>query len=696
LLRCKAEGGGQGCVDQCRGWDRCTTRGIPNVDQENQCDWGCLSVRGACSPPGDAEIGDCCSADEIAALDASCVALYHNVSNVDSDRWVNNPPADHRYNPDSPVDDDRIADVCERAQSTKPEARLDAVAGMVTVVRDGPPYFIEVAGICDVSQVKLEFGLFGGNTWLEDGSVRYEMSETSPTERLFEVGACGCDDSWDNCSRPTRECRETEEAKFSDPLQQAWLDIETSQCRYFGDLGTGTNSPLCNDKVASFGRDEDCSHGSCNVHELVWQWGDDPNFHPGQTIKLRVGVREFGQTWQQNTVYTTWDPITLPPEPFTNCRSPVIDENGFLTLDQLEHAIPHEAPNLPLGGWMGAWAIGHDAVSKELHVYAFDKQMRGPLNPRRLAYASETLPRIETGTYAVATGRIGSHLFNVAGDGVEALFVVGQRSGDGPVPGGDPTHPPEELPRVLSLWVAGLEDGLDTLTLAEDRLGPTGRVVPPAMAAPQAVWDRTLSRLVVAGGGESGQFGIWTYTPSIGKWRRITTELPPDLTGFALVADPGRHRLLLLGGRSGGIEVDAFTVVDPDSGLITSLYVHGDRLYVGTVARRLLVYALDRAAGEQRVADLALAQVPQRIRAHGRTVHVGELSVARYVVCQAGGPCDQGGVVEVLRWGASGDLTKVGSYAMGAMTLPYLELAGDVAVKPAAGGVAVYRVEAAP
>jgi hypothetical protein len=46
-----------------------------------------------------------------------------------------------------------------------------------------------------------------------------------------------------------------------------------------------------------------------------------------------------------------------------------------------------------------------------------------------------------------------------------------------------------------------------------------------------------MSRLVVAGGGESGQFGVWAYTPHIGQWHELATGLPADLEGVAMAAD---------------------------------------------------------------------------------------------------------------------------------------------------------------
>jgi hypothetical protein len=136
--------------------------------------------------------------------------------------------------------------------------------------------------------------------------------------------------------------------------------------------------------------------------------------------------------------------------------------------------------------------------------------------------------------------------------------------------------------------------------------------------------------------------------------------------------------------------------LDLDGGLITCMEAHGDYLYVCTLARKLYVYALGRTTPDHRVAELTLARVGQRIRAHGRTVHVGELGVARYMLCTLGGPCDQGGEVEVLWWGDDGVLSRVSTYPMGVPSLPYLELSGEAAIKPAAGGIEVYRVESAP
>jgi len=160
--------------------------------------------------------------------------------------------------------------------------------------------------------------------------------------------------------------------------------------------------------------------------------------------------------------------------------------------------------------------------------------------------------------------RVKSQLFGFAGTGTQALFVLGRREVSCPDCG------PSAVISRSELWVAGLDEGLRTLDLAAEVFGPS-RDQPPAMVRPQAVYDRTMSRLVVAGGGEDGHFSVWAYTPHTGQWHEITTPLPPDLEGVAMVMDPRRHRLYLFGGRSGRMETPRKVVVDLVTGKATEL-----------------------------------------------------------------------------------------------------------------------------
>ncbi|MFH2007380.1 MAG: kelch repeat-containing protein [bacterium] len=540
-------GGGQGCEDQCRSFDRCTTSGIKNVN-DNQCPWGCMSPSGRdidgdgyiyqweiCDPPPNAERHHCCSVDELDFLDTFCRPLYHNVSNVDGDE--ENPATS---------DVDNIADICETAVSTRPTMSLDSVN---TLQYEETPSggIVWVIGVCSESRIKIEFGLFGGSEWLETSGIRYEIDWALPRWRVSDVGVCGCVGGWASCD----ECPETSEYYQG---TRAWESIDTLECAFYNDAGLGPQGTFCDSKMGRHWRDEDCSDGVCNIKELYMSWGDHPTSLAGETIKVRVGVREEGTTYLSNKMYTSSAPLTLPTAP-VSCSSfnvpPSPDPPALADWRYLE---PHEPPNLPLGERLGALSLGREQVSKELFLFEFDKSMRGPLNLRRLEYDSPGTPRIEQAGFASVVARVKSQLFGFAGNGTQSLFVFGRREVPCPMCE-DPVTDSSEL------WVAGLGEGQGTITRAEDVFGPS-LLHPPPMARPVAAYDRTMSRLIVAGGGESGHFGVWAYTPHIGQWQEIDTPLPADLVGAAVVADRVRHRLYLLGGVSGRVDQQRIVIVD--------------------------------------------------------------------------------------------------------------------------------------
>jgi len=254
-------GGGQGCEDKCRDWDRCITTGIKNVG-DNQCDWRCLSTRGRdlngddhidpweiCSPPPNAHVGDCCNYMETDLLENQCLPLYSNVSNVDSDET----------NPGT-TDDDRIADVCETAVSSRPMVSHDSHGQLIWEPTPGGNILIPT-GFCSTSRVKIELGLLGGSEWLVSDGVRYEVDFAFPQLRVSDVGVCGCVGDWSADCINGLVCTETNEDIFNVPV---WENIDSLECADYGVGGLGSQG--IEGKVASHWRDEDCSDGLCNIH----------------------------------------------------------------------------------------------------------------------------------------------------------------------------------------------------------------------------------------------------------------------------------------------------------------------------------------------------------------------------------------------------------------------------------------------
>jgi hypothetical protein len=204
--------------------------------------------------------------------------------------------------------------------------------------------------------------------------------------------------------------------------------------------------------------------------------------------------------------------------------------------------VPREPPHeWPLGVGpvaLGTWGLARDPLSQELHLFEFDRRMHGPLNPVHLSYGGSSVPRIGGSLLAVAAP-VEAHLLDREREGVPLLFLLGRQQAG-------------RSPSQARLWMVDLEMGEIWLT-SEEAL--------PPMEAPVALYDTTNSRLVVAGGGETQQFGIWAYTPLTGEWQELQTTLPQDLQGFSLVEDPARHRLLLLGGSIGGSEQAQLLVI---------------------------------------------------------------------------------------------------------------------------------------
>jgi hypothetical protein len=551
------QGGGQACVDQCEGFDRCITTGIKNVFDESagfsQCNWECLStakrVGPVCVPPADAQISDCCNPVQTYNLEVFCRELYDNVSNFDSDPYNPNKVGPYGQGEDPNwVDEDEIADVCERDVSTLPVLSLDRYVALEPLRLPSGQVIVEAGKRCPRSRVRVELGLFGDADWSWDDNnglgpnVRIEIHNRERRNRVFQLGFCGCDQDWEWCTVHDL-CIETSETLAGGG--NAWHDIASPVCALLEDNVPGAQPPystLCNNKLVRHGRDEDCSDGVCDVYAFDWEWTENAPALPGDTVKMRTGVRQPGDDPRYNQIFPSVDPLLLePPGPCTD----LLTDQPPLMLDNWQYRVPREPPNQVLGGAVGLEALGRDPVTSELWLFALDKQMQGPTNPIQVTYAAETTPRIVEPGFVSVSARLDSAVFGVEGSGTQALLVYGTRIAS---------------PASSALWIAGLGEGLNKLYLAEDLLGPSP-VKPPPMIRPQVGYDRKAGQLLVAGGGEQGQFGLWSYAPSVGRWRELPTPLPPDTVGVGMALDSMRNRLYLLGGRSGGVDQNRLVVV---------------------------------------------------------------------------------------------------------------------------------------
>jgi len=568
---------------------------MKNIDDTwlglEQCTWRCLTPGGCNTSLAHPERSDCCDPAELQLLDDVCRPVYHNFSNIDSD--AGNPTTS---------DPDLIADVCEDAASSKPHVTLDSLVTMeprLIQTPGGIEIVIQAGQVCTESRVKVEVGLYGGSNWDVSNSTRYEIKTIEPISRLGEIGACGCNNTWSNCE--AYDCPEDQESYW---LTKAWLPIDSLQCSQLSDMfgPPGPGGTLCDLKETVHTRDEDCSDAVCSFMELYWPWRNQTTVQAGDSVKVRVGLRLPTETWQQNAMYPSQNHVTLPAVSYSCVPANLNDPDEELDLDSFRHLIPHEPPQLPFEEHLGSQVLTRDPVSKDLYVFEFDKQMRGPLHPRRLTYASPDTPRIEETRFAAVMGRVKSHLYGFEGTGTQSLFVFGRRE----VPCPDCADPGAMISQS-ELWVAGMGEGLDKIDLAEEVFG-SGRVRPPAMVRPLGVYDRTMSRLIVAGGGESGHFGVWAYTPHIGRWHYLSTPLPADLEGVAMAFDRARHRLYLLGGQSEGQDLTRLVVVDLVKGTVSEqtapavLARSNHAMAIDPVNRHLYVFGGRR--GDQLLGDL--------------------------------------------------------------------------------------------
>ena len=496
-----------------------------------------------------ADPSECCDQSEMEMLENVCKHNYFNVSNFDSD--PDNPNKNGWYHPGWPTwyDEDQIADVCERDVSTLPVLSLDRYVDIEPIQLEGGQVIIQAGKECPRSRVKVELGLFGDSDWLWESNdglgrmVRVEITQKVRQARSFQLGFCGCDQDWGSC-RERGLCIETSETLPGGGT--AWKDISSPLCTLFPDGAIGLQpppySPICNNKVVSFGRDEDCSDGACDIYSIDWEWTEEPLALPGYTVKMRAGVRAPGEDYRNNIIFPSLDSLHL--EPSGPCMD-LLTERPASELDNWQYRVPRETPNPVLGGAVGLEALGRDPVTSELWLFELDKQMQGPMNPTRVTYASKSTPRIEEPGFVSVSARLDSSFFGVEGSGTQALLVFGTRVAS---------------PAVSSLWVAGIGNGLNKLYLADDLLGPS-HVKPLPMSRPQVAYDHKAGRLLVAGGGEEGHFGLWGYAPSLGRWFELPTPLPPDTVGIGMALDSMRNRLYLLGGRSGGADRNRLVVV---------------------------------------------------------------------------------------------------------------------------------------
>jgi len=470
------------------------------------------------------------------------------------------------------------------------------------------------ASICQIygEQYRVQLNLYGGDMTLDSGGNPVPVPEH---HTAVEVGACACpestdpndEDGWeDTCAREHCPSQNTERNGAN---EKAWNPVRTQELGFQVVAPGGAPQPLYPVFCPGGGHDCDLEHESAhdnllaygrqmpfspdpaeNSVDLTWYWPEARQFplytnsvdyahrlSNDLTTRIRAAWPDHGfgyppEFYSSFVSYSTPEEILVHYDP--GCRDP----RAFDPWWWVDHPIvipvgrdPFD-PLLP-DGPAAALLLGYASDLDAPVLYALGQP---GLQVAQAWELSSPVP-LDTGLRSSAVGRIAPDLVDpgagTASDEAQlamALYVreaPGTGAG-GPSAGGSGDDDVAPGGARLLLGAPGA-DSTVTLQDLEARAGQPAPIVDEAQLLVLA--DR--GQVLLVGRSPTGQVApvAWRLELATGQWQgpRALHTLG-DRRDFSLLHDPLRDRLLVFGGRSGGlataqVALGDVIVLDPDS-----------------------------------------------------------------------------------------------------------------------------------